>query len=172
MEALRAVDPVHGPVMSGTPSLIIFIQEGYIYPEFESTAPVFGPKGQTELPPASFFSNQSQMLGLVGGSDFKSEYALFGGAEIYQRAQLNRYFLMLNAYDFQAYQESRRLVLLWQAKMSCPSDGVVQFADVLDGLVAAGGPYFGRETTGPRFLVAPVTPEGRVEIGEMREVNP
>jgi len=56
--------------------------------------------------------------------------------------------------------------------MSCPSDAVAQFADVLTALASAGGPYFGRETMGPRFVILPVTPEGRVEVGEPRVIVP
>jgi hypothetical protein len=172
MDVLRSVDPVHGPVMDGAPSLILHIRIGYINPQTVETAAIYGVNGETLMPAGSFFTNQGQMLGLVGGRGFRSADVQFDGELTYQRAEYNRYFLVLDAYDFQAYRRSRELVPLWQAKMSCNSDGVGQFADVLDALVLAGGPHFGRETRGPRFVTFPVTPDGRVEIGEPREVGP
>jgi len=72
---------------------------------------------------------------------------------------------MVSAYDFEAYRASNRVVLLWQAKMSAPSDTLAEFSDALVALARAGGPLFGRETVRPATLVLPVTPDGHVEIG-------
>jgi|CZKI01.1.fsa_nt_gi hypothetical protein len=155
---LQTTDPVHGPVMVGMPDLILFIQLGYVNPEI-----VYPPSLQTGLthpsnglvrptaasgPPLSAFVNQSEMLGLVAGNTLGN---LDRDSE-------------LEAVE-KAYRTSRKLVLLWQAKMSAPSDSLAQFSDVLTALVWAGGPYFGRETTRPKTFMPPVTPEGHVEIG-------
>jgi len=174
IRVLQTTDPVHGPVMTGMPDLILFIQLGYANPEID-----YAPSMQMGLthpstsgvgpnvafgPPLSAFVNQSEMLGLVAGNtlrnlDRDSEF------EVFEKAEQDRYFIMLSAYDFEAYPKSRRLVLLWQAKMSALSDSLAQFSDVLTALVRAGGPYFGRETTRPKTVVLPVTPEGHVEVG-------
>jgi hypothetical protein len=173
---LQTTDPVHGPVMIGMPDLILFIQLGYVNPEI-----VYPPSLQTGLthpsnslvrptaasgPPLSAFFNQSEMLGLVAGNTL-GNLDRYSELEVVEKADQDRYFLMLSAYDFEAYRKSRKLVLLWQAKMSAPSDSLAQFSDVLTALVWAGGPYFGRETTRPKTFMLPVTPEGHVEIGKL-----
>ncbi|HXQ79905.1 MAG TPA: hypothetical protein VN775_01245 [Opitutaceae bacterium] len=174
IHVLRTTDPVHGPVMTGMPDLILFIQLGYANPEIAyapsmqmgrshpstsgvASNAVFGP-------PLSAFINQGEMLALVAGNTLRNldrELEL----EVVENAEQDRYFIVLGAYDFEAYRNSRKLVLLWQAKMSAPSDPLAQFSDVLTALVWAGGPYFGRETTRPKTFILPVTPEGRVEVG-------
>jgi hypothetical protein len=159
LEVLQATDPVHGPVMKGVPSLIISFQYGYANPQiasFDST---------TNDPITNVDFNQMQMLGLVAGNTVKDLGLDFDRDAVMQRAKQDRYFVMVSAYDFDAYRSGRKAVLLWQAKMSARSDALVQFSDALNALAWAGGPHFGRETTRPATVILPVTPDGRVEVG-------
>jgi hypothetical protein len=48
--------------------------------------------------------------------------------------------------------------------MSTPSNRV-SLAEVIPGLISAGGPHFGRETKLPASVAAPIAKEGVVEIG-------
>jgi hypothetical protein len=116
--------------------------------------------------------NASQMLGLVAGHTLDNNDISPRAEPLIERAMVNRYFAMLSAYDFNAFKKSGKKVLLWQAKMSTPSDRVVEFANILSALVTAGGPHFGRETSWPEAVLFPVTPDGKVIIGEPQVVNP
>jgi hypothetical protein len=156
---LQATDPIHGPVMSGMPNLILSFQYGYANPESASF------DGTTNDPIKNIYFNQRQMYGLVTGNTLKNLDLDIDREAAMERAGQDRYFVMVSAYDFEAYRTSRKVVLLWQAKMSAPSDSLAQFTDALNALVWAGGPYFGRETARPATVVLPVTPDGRVDIG-------
>ncbi len=191
-EALHASDPVHGPVLNGLPSIVLSIQMGCLNPlNLESSGvqagapPTGNMVGASELQnqgllvapdagsanttggPGGSTANASQELGLVAGNTFGKITDQTKRDELVAKSNQNRYFLVVNAYDYDAYQKSKKLVMLWQAKMSSPSDKVDQFLDVLDALVVAGGPYFGRETAEPREIVFPMTPDGHVEIGAL-----
>jgi len=147
------VDPVHGPVLAGMPTIILTIHYGYMIPQMDD----FGD--------GKIFENQNQMLGLVAGNTLAHLGVDFAGQDLIQKAELDRYFVMLTAFDYQAYVKGRKKVMLWQAKMSAPFHGLGSFGEVIPVLVAAGAPFFGRETVRPKILVLPVTPEGHVEIG-------
>jgi hypothetical protein len=191
-EALHATDPVHGPVLNGLPTLVLSIQMGCMNPlnVSASSAPT-GPQATGNMIGASAIQNQgllqpgdagnasttsgpgestvngSQMLGLLAGNTLNNSTDSTKRDELMAKAAQNRYFLVVNAYDYDAYHKSQKLVLLWQAKMSSPSDKVDRFQNVLDALVAAGGPFFGREMTASKEFDFPMTPDGRVEIGAL-----
>jgi len=191
-EALHANDPVHGPVMNGLPSLVLSVQMGCMNPlNLNSAAAPAGapPTGSmigasqlqnqglltapdaanatTTSGPGETTVNASQMLGLIAGNTLDNSADRGKRDELMAKAAQNRYFLVVNAYDYEAYHRDQKLVLLWQAKMSTPSDKVDQYMNVVDALVAAGGPFFGRETTASREFDFPMTPDGRVVIGAL-----
>ena len=72
--------------------------------------------------------------------------------------------MVVSAYDLHAYLGKRqKKVLLWQAKLSVPTNGT-NFTDILPALVEAGAPQFGKETIRP--IVIPITTApGNVKIG-------
>jgi hypothetical protein len=71
--------------------------------------------------------------------------------------------VIVSAYDFDAGKEKKK-VLLWQAKMSTPSNRV-SLAEVIPSMITAGGPRFGRETKLPESVTAALAKEGKVEVG-------
>jgi hypothetical protein len=151
---LATVDPVHGPMLDGMPTMILTIHYGYISPQFD------------EVPGAGHvFFNQNQMLGLVAGSTLDHIGSDFDASDIEQKTEVERYFVMITAYDFGAYVRGRKKVMLWQAKMSAAFHGLGSFGEVMPALVAAGAPFFGRETVHPELVTQPVPPEGHVEVG-------
>jgi hypothetical protein len=104
------------------------------------------------------------MLALVAGNTLNNISALsFEREDILQAAQDDRYFALLSAYDFAAAKEKKKK-LLWQAKMSTPSNRV-SLAEVIGSMIAAGGPHFGRETKRPESVAKPIAKEGKVEVG-------
>jgi hypothetical protein len=158
IEVLQTTDPVHGPVMAGMPSLILSVQYGYANPQSADFDTSVNPIHNINF-------NQRQMLGLVAGNTLNNLDLDIEREDVMQRTEQDRYFVMVSAYDFEAYRTGHKIVLLWQAKMSAPSDALAQFTDALTALVWAGGPLFGRETTRPETVLLRVTPEGRVEVG-------
>jgi hypothetical protein len=154
---LRTVDPVHGTTIKGMPTLVLVIHWGYLNPEIEDLSGTGDPTQTVNF-------NQNQVLALVAGNTLNNLDLDFEREEVMQGAERDRYFVIVSAYDFASYLRSKAKVLLWQAKMSVPSDGV-NFEQVLGPLIQVGGPMFGRETTRPKMIMAPITPEGKVEIG-------
>ena len=87
----------------------------------------------------------------------------FGHDEFMEATRDERYFLVVTAYDYAAYENTHKNVILWKAKMSVPTSGAF-LADVILPLARAGGPQFGKETTDHPKLV-PNAPVGHVEVG-------
>jgi len=135
-------------------ALVLAIHWGSLNPQIEKD-PVTGDR---------VFFNQHQMLAMTGGNTLGHLDLNFEREAVLQGAERDRYFVAITAYDFEAYHQRHKKVMLWQAKMSVPSERLA-LGDVLTVLVRAGAPLFGRETVRPKMLILPVTPEGRVEIG-------
>jgi hypothetical protein len=142
-----------------TPSLILLIQWGCLNPEIVNLDPGNDPLQKD-------FVNERQMLALVGGNTLEHMDLDFERETVMQGAEEDRYFVALTAFDYKAYAHNRKKVMLWEAKMSLPSTGVT-IDGALPALIQAGGPLFGRETTRPKMLILPITPEGRVDIGTL-----
>jgi hypothetical protein len=138
------------------PTLILVFHWGYMNPQIDDT-------GDDENPQQVFW-NQKEMLALVAGNTVKN-VGVFGSdrEDILQNMRDDRYFVIVSAYDFDAAKEKKK-VLLWQAKMSTPSNRV-SLAEVIPSMITAGGPRFGRETKLPESVTAPLAKEGKVEVG-------
>jgi len=131
------------------PSLLLVFSWGSLRPEKLGVGDDF----TSNSPPPVL--NQNQMIGLTAGKNFDS-IVDFGTRteEIWEGVQDDRFFVMVSAYDFVAYNQNHKKVLLWVTKMSLPAAGVTM-AEVMPALVKAGGPLFGRETTGPEVVDVP-----------------
>ena len=138
------------------PTLILVFHWGYMNPQIDDT-------GDDENP-SQIFWNQKEMLALVAGNTLKNVGAFgFERDDILQNIRDDRYFVIVSAYDFDAAKEKKK-VLLWQAKMSTPSNRV-SLAEVIPSMITAGGPRFGRETKLPESVTAALAKEGKVEVG-------
>lgn len=138
------------------PTLLLVFHWGYMNPQIDDL-------GDAENPQQQFW-NQREMLALVAGNTLKNIGVFdFKRDDVLQAARDERYFVLISAYDFAAAKEKKKK-LLWQAKLSTPSNGV-SLAEVLPGMISAGGPHFGRETKLPAMVNAPIAKEGKVEIG-------
>jgi hypothetical protein len=161
---------------SPPPSLLLVLNWGSLRPQkidqsmasdvSQGNAPVVG-----SAAPAAVL-NKGEMIGLIAGRKFDS-IVDFGMKtdEILQGIEDDRYFIMISAYDFDAYFQHHKKVLLWVAKVSAPSAGVTM-AEIMPILINAGGPVFGNETIGPKLLDMPKAPEGKVEVGIPTVVEP
>jgi hypothetical protein len=146
-----------------TPDIILVMYWGYMNPDVLD----LGESGDPGDPSSKVQLNQNQMLALVAGNTLRNIQLNFEKEDIMQAAEDDRYFLALNAYDYKLYHNSKKKVLLWQAKLSTPSAGV-DLDQVLPILIKAGGPMFGKETIRPELVTLPTTPEGKVEVGTPR----
>jgi hypothetical protein len=138
------------------PSIILVFHWGYMNPQVDDTGDPDNPQ--------QIFWNQKEMLALVAGNTLNNIGSLgFEREDILQNARDDRYFVIVSAYDFAAAKEKKKK-LLWQAKMSTPSNRV-SLAEVIPSMITAGGPHFGRETKRPESVAAPLAKEGKVEVG-------
>ncbi len=138
------------------PTLLLVFHWGYMNPQIDDV-------GDAENPQQQFW-NQREMLALVAGNTLKNIGVFdFKREDVLQAARDERYFVVVSAYDFAA-AKGKKKILLWQAKLSTPSNGV-SLAEVLPSMISAGGPHFGRETKLPELVNAPLAKEGKVEIG-------
>jgi hypothetical protein len=151
-QIINIVDPVHGAVVQQKPSIMLVVHWGYSAPTEENQS----------------LRERQQTLSLVGGYYASNIVILTELEPLVARAHQDRYFIYITAYEFDAYLKLHTKVLLWQAKVSVPWNGVT-FDDVLPSLVRAVEPVLGRETTKPILVDEPVTPLGRVIIGTPRE---
>lgn len=139
------------------PSVLLVFSWGTMNPITDEAA-------DTDTPNPSF-SNQSQMLALVGGHALSNLDLFMEREAVMQGAEEDRYFVIVSAYDFADAQQKKK-TLLWRARMSTPSDRVEFFA-VAAALIKSGGPFFGRETLRPAWVKAPVENQGKVNLGEL-----
>ncbi len=158
--------PATVPAFQPAPSLIIVFNWGSLRAQtIDLNSDV------TTSNPAAVI-NQNQMLGLIAGKNMDS-IADFGmkTEQIMSSIGDDRYFVMLSAYDFNAYVTKHKRTVLWVAKVSVPSQGQNMTA-VMPTLIKQGAPLFGRETMGPKQMDVPSVPVGHVEIGTATEVPP
>ena len=80
----------------------------------------------------------------------------------------NRFYVVLQAFDFKTAAKEKKLKLLWTARLSM-SDFGTDFAQSLDRMLRNGAHYFGQDSDGLR---RDVNREGHVEIGPLNVVEP
>lgn len=148
---------VYGPGKTPAPTYLLVFHWGYMNPQIDDTS------GDPDNPQTVFW-NQKEMLALVAGNTIQNLSSFgFEREDVLQAARDDRYFVIVSAYDFKAATEKKK-VLLWQAKMSTPSNRV-SLAEVIPSMITAGGPHFGRETKKPESVAAPLAKEGKVDVG-------
>jgi hypothetical protein len=139
------------------PTFLLVFNWGYLNPSTVSTAADV----TDETPPTVL--NRDRMIALVAGKGADNLQPNFSDYEdMMQATNDNRYFVIVIAYDFDAYISHHKKVQLWVTRISVASPGLTM-ADVMPQLVVAGGPYYGHETHKPVMIQGPAV---NVEIGE------
>ena len=87
--------------------------------------------------------------------------------ELLTELEENRYFVILLAFDFQAYRAEKKHILLWETRFSI-QEARNFFDKALPVMAQYASPYFGRDSHG---LVRTRVPEGKVIIGESRALD-
>jgi hypothetical protein len=153
--------------LSPPPSLVLVFHWGYLNAEkFDTSADVMSSSQSTTV------INRDKILGLTAGKNLDS-IVDFGlqTQTIMEGIVDDRFFVMISAYDFNAYNQQHKKVRLWVAKLSVLSAGTTM-TEALPALIKNGGAVFGRETMGPKTIDVPMAPERHVEIGTPTVVPP
>ncbi len=141
------------------PSLVLSIHWGYMNPDMDEGTTPDGDSTGTSV------YNQGEEIALLGGNTMHNLDLDFEREAVMQGIEQDRYFIVISAYDLRAYMgKKHHKELLWQAKMSVPSNRVT-LGDVLAGMLDAGAPHFGRESTRPTATMITTGPQGHVQIG-------
>jgi hypothetical protein len=80
---------------------------------------------------------------------------------------INRYYVIMRAFDFQSAWKKKKLKLLWETRFSL-SQRLHDFGRDLPLMAQSASAYFGRDSYG---LVRRPVPEGRVKVGEPTVVD-
>jgi hypothetical protein len=83
------------------------------------------------------------------------------------QVEVNRYYVILRAYDFQTAWKEKKLKLLWETRFSL-SQRLHDFGKDLPTMAQSASAYFGHDSYG---LVYTPVPEGRVEVGQATVVE-
>lgn len=101
------------------------------------------------------------------GRSFRSAMLNEVHSDVLSAIEVNRYYVILRAFDFQAAWKQRRMKMLWETRFSL-SERMHDFERDLPAMAQNASLYFGRDSYG---LVLKPIPEGRVEVGEARAVE-
>jgi hypothetical protein len=89
-------------------------------------------------------------------------------ADVMSALEVNRYFVILRAFDFQLAWKQKKIKLLWETRFSL-SERLHDFEKEVPSMAQYASTYFGQDTHG--LLRSPV-PEGHVEIGDVKSLGP
>jgi len=87
--------------------------------------------------------------------------------DIMNEIAYNRYYVVLQAYDFKTAVKEKKLKPLWTARISMDEAGK-NFSDALDQMLRKATPYLGRDSNGLR---RDVMPETRVDLGPLEIIE-
>lgn len=82
--------------------------------------------------------------------------------------RVDRYFVILRAFDFQSAWKQKKLTLLWETRFSL-SERRHDFGKDLPAMAQTAALYFGQDSHG--LVRVPPVPEGHVRIGEVRTLD-
>ena len=81
--------------------------------------------------------------------------------------EMDRYYVVLRAFDFQTAWKQRRIKLLWETRFSL-SERQHDFEKELPTMAHTASKYFGQDTKG---LIRARISEGQIEIGEVKSLG-
>jgi hypothetical protein len=88
-------------------------------------------------------------------------------APVMDAIEVDRYYVILRAFDFNTAWKHHKIRLLWETRYSL-SERLHDFGKELPGMTQYASQYFGQDSHG--LLRAPV-PEGRVDIGAIKSLG-
>jgi hypothetical protein len=88
-------------------------------------------------------------------------------ADVISALEVNRYFVILRAFDFPLAWKQKKIKLLWETRFSL-SERLHDFEKEVPSMAQYASAYFGQDSHG--LLRSPV-PEGHVEIGNVKSLG-
>jgi hypothetical protein len=82
--------------------------------------------------------------------------------------EADRYFVILQAFDFQSLWKKKTIRLLWETRFSLDQRSH-DFGKDLPRMAQIAAPYFGQDSRG---LITKAVPEGKVDIGDVKSLGP
>jgi len=89
-------------------------------------------------------------------------------ADVIDALEVNRYYVILRAFDFQLAWKEKKIKLLWETRFSL-SERLHDFEKEAPSMAQYASAYFGQDSHG--LLRSPL-PEGRVDIGNIKSLGP
>jgi len=99
-------------------------------------------------------------------SQFKNSPQDYRRSDMLSELEARRYFVVLMAYDFQMLWKEKKPKLLWETRFSVREDGD-DFGKHLAAMAGSAAAYFGQDSG---KLVHKALPEGRVDVGEIKNL--
>jgi hypothetical protein len=101
------------------------------------------------------------------GTNFRAGMLRNVHSDVLSALEVNRYFVVLRAFDFQVAWRQRKLRLLWETRFSL-SQRRHDFGRELPEMAERASLFFGQDSHG---LVRKLLPEGHVDIGDVRSLG-
>jgi hypothetical protein len=119
-------------------------------------------------PPFDGMSNPMEDAGeFFWGPSYRDNFMRKIHASTMSEIEVNRYYVILRAFDFQTAWKQKTLKLLWETRFSL-TQRLHDFGRDLPVMAQSASAYFGHDSYG---LVRRPVPEGRVEVGEATVVE-
>jgi hypothetical protein len=101
------------------------------------------------------------------GNTFRATFLNHVHGDVMSAVEVNRYYVILRAYDFQEAWKHKKQKLLWETRFSL-SERRHDFEREVPAMARSASLYFGQDSYG---LVMKPVPEGRVDIGDARVLD-
>lgn len=150
--------------------LLIVVYWGTTFGTGGTQAMAGGFKDQMDLNNASFMGFDSDGVfsaGFADPSNMRSAILKQTHAAVMSAIELNRYYVILLAIDFQEVWKHKKVKLLWETRISL-SERHHDFGQELPIMMQYAAKYIGQDSHG---LVMKPVPEGRVDIGAVKSLG-
>ena len=118
---------------------------------FDSEGPFQGMSDPSQDPSVAFM-----------GNTFRANFLNHVHGDVMSAVEVNRYYVILRAFDFQEAWKHKNRKLLWETRFSL-SERRHDFEREVPAMARSASHYFGQDSFG--MVMNPV-PEGRVDIGD------
>jgi hypothetical protein len=114
------------------------------------------------------FDEDAHYLGESSGNTIIGGIIRNVHADTLSAVAVDRYYVILRAFDFQSAWKGRRRKLLWETRFSLSERGH-DFGRELPAMAQTASIYFGQDSYG--MVRTPLVPEGYVHIGELKAIE-
>jgi len=98
------------------------------------------------------------------GRTFRSHLLIEEDAKVFSALSVDRYYVILRAFDFQSAWKQKKLKLVWETRFSL-AERTRDFGEELPYMALSAARYFGQSTGG---LMLDPLPDGHVDLGELK----